>query len=276
MIFARPMPFKEALKASQVRILMPTSFGTADLAKLDASVLERARFSARVRSAEHLAVIDDGINDLASGQIDLATARLRVKQYLRSTGYKAEEGTAGGLQDFSSDTRIDLQLLTNVQQAQGYGWWKQGQDPDLLDAFPAQEFLRVESRIKPRQDWPQRWDAARAATTTDGATESGSGRMVALKNHPIWVALSRFGTPYEPFDFNSGMGVEDVARADAMDLGIIERDTQIFPEDRPFNADLKASPEIRSERLRALLEQSGVGHFDDQGVFVVGAKGGRD
>jgi hypothetical protein len=31
-------------------------------------------------------------------------------------------------------------------------------------------------------------------------------RMIARKDSPIWEALSRFGTPYPPFDFNSGCG----------------------------------------------------------------------
>lgn len=273
-MFAAPMPFKDALDQAQAKTLLPTSLGTRDLQKLSVDIRERARFSAKVRLVEHLSVIDDGVNDMAAGQLDLASARLRVKQFLVRTGYKAPEGKEGGLQDFSSDKRINLQLLTNVQQAQGYGWWKQGQAPDILDAYPAQEFLRVEARLNPRNDWKDRWDYARLTTSTRGATAGKSGRMVALKNHPIWVKLSRFGTPYEPFDFNSGMGVEDVSREDAMALGVIDRDTQIFPQERPFNGDLQATPEVRSEKLRSLLEQSGVGRFTRDGVFVANQKKG--
>jgi hypothetical protein len=33
------------------------------------------------------------------------------------------------------------------------------------------------------------------------------GRMIALKSDPIWTAISAFGTPYPPFDYNSGMWV---------------------------------------------------------------------
>ena len=35
--------------------------------------------------------------------------------------------------------------------------------------------------------------------------------MVALKEDPVWTRISRFGQPWPPFDFNSGMGVEDVS-----------------------------------------------------------------
>lgn len=275
MSYSKPQPYKQALDASQMKTLMPTGLSSAQLAKIPAAVLERGRFSARVRSAEHLSIIDDGVNDLVAGKIDVATARLRIKQYLAKVGYQPDPEDAGGLKDFSSDERIDLQLLTNTQQAQGYGWWKQGQDPDLLDAFPAQEFLRVESRVKPREDWPERWNAARAATSTEGATHASTGVMAALKNHLIWTELSRFKTPYEPFDYNSGMGVEDLDRDRSIELGLIDRDTQIFPQDRPFNADLKATPEIRNERLKGLLEATGVGRYDKDGVFVAKPKKGK-
>ncbi len=274
MKYSAPMPFKDALDQSQAKTLLPTSMGTADLAKHGPDILERARFSAKVRSAGHLAVLDDGTNDMVAGQLDLASARLRMKKFLAGSGYKPKAGQEGGLQDFSSDRRINLQLLTNVQQAQGYGWWKQGQDPVLLDAFPAREFLRVEARLNPRDDWKDRWNYARLTTTTRGATSAGSGRMVALVGHPIWAKLNRFKVEYEPFDFGSGMGTEDVARADAVALGVIDRDTQIFPQERPFNRDLQASPEIRSDKLRSLLENSGVGRFNRDGVFVATTKGG--
>lgn len=278
---SRILPFKQAVTASQQRVLLPTTMRTREAEQLvadgHAAVLERARFSAGVRKVEHLAVIDDGINDLVVGTTDLATQRLRVKQFLRSTGEHVGEPGSGGLTDLGSDRRINLQLQIGVQQAQGYGWWKQGQQEDLLYAFPAREFIRVEDRKVPRGDWPERWNAARAATTTDGATDSASGEMVALVNHPIWSTppLSRFGTPHEPFDYGSGMGTEDVDRARTIALGLMNEDTHVFPQDRPFNADLKASLDVRSEKLRALLEETGLGKYDGAGVFVATPQGGR-
>lgn len=274
MKFSAPRPFLEALNASQVKALLPTSLGSADLAQLHPGILDRARFSAKVRSAAHLQVLDDGTNDIAAGQLDFATARLRLKQFLGASGCQAPEELRGTLQDFASDARTNLQLRMNVQMAQGYGWHIQGQDPDLLDAFPAREFLRVEDRDQPRTNWPERWNAARAATVTDGATDAASGRMVALVGHPIWKELNVFGHEYEPFDYGSGMGTEDVSRADAIALDLIGRDTRIFPQRDAFNDELQASPEIRSDHLRSLLEESGVGRFNARGVFVH-AKGGR-
>ncbi|MCX6952916.1 MAG: hypothetical protein NTV51_12240 [Verrucomicrobia bacterium] len=274
MKYSKALPFKQALNASQVKTLLPTDFTSAQLQQLRGDILERGRFSARVRSVQHLDVIDQGINDLVAGATDLATQRLAVKRFVQGTGYMAPEDKRGGLQDLASDARINLQLRIGTQQAQGAGWWQQGQDADLLYAFPARAFVRVEAREKPRDNWPQRWNEARANTVTDGATDSASGEMVALEGHPIWIALSVFKTPYEPFDFGSGMGREDVDRTRTIALGLMSESTVIFPQSRPFNQDLKASPEVRSSRLRSLLESTGIGRFDQDGVFVFTGGGG--
>ena len=92
MKYSAPMPLKEAMAFSQAKILLPTSMGTRDLARLKPDIRERSRFSAKVRQVRHLAVIDDGVNDLLEATTDRATARLAVKKFLQGTGYVAEEG----------------------------------------------------------------------------------------------------------------------------------------------------------------------------------------
>jgi hypothetical protein len=137
----------------------------------------------------------------------------------------------------------------------------------VLDQWPAQELIRViDSRVK--RDWPARW--------AEAGGEFFGPRMVALKNDPIWTRLSRFGLPYPPFDFNSGMDVRDVDRDEAMALGLIDRDTQIAPQSRDFNTDLQASPEVRDAALKeALAEQlKGIGAFIGGVLRFVGTGGG--
>ena len=259
MIYSKPMPFAEAQAASDLKTILPTSMTSAELAQLSADIRERARFSAQVTLAEHLDVIDTGISDVLEGKSNVAVARSAVKQFLDSVGYQPAAGTEGGLTDFSSDERINLQLTMGIQMAQGYGQWTQSQDSAILDAFPADEFVRDQSRLHPRTNWPQRW--------LDAGGQFFGGRMIALKNDPLWVKLSAFGLPYPPFDYNSGMGLRDVSRSEAMQLGLIDRDTQIKPQKRNFNADLQSSPEIQSAHLRELLDASGVGKFSADGVF---------
>lgn len=41
--------------------------------------------------------------------------------------------------------------------------------------------------------------------------------MIALKSDRVWTNFSRFGRPYPPSDFGSGMGVEDIDRDEAFE-----------------------------------------------------------
>ena len=104
--------------------------------------------------------------------------------------------------------------------------------------FPAQELIRLwepQGGPQARRDWAQRW--------IDAGGISRGGRMIAPKDSPIWThpALSRFGHPYPPFDYNSGMGLEDVARDEAEDLGVIPRGAKVQPQERDYNQALQAS-----------------------------------
>lgn len=270
MRYPRPIPFREALDHGRLKTLLPTDLSSAELAQIPADILARGRFSARVRLASHLDVIDQGATELAAGTIDVATARLRVKQFLARIGYQPDPEKRGGLEDFSSDQRIDLQLTMNAQEMQAAGYDAQGQDADLLWAFPAREFVRVEAREEPRENWPQRWNLARSQTTAEGATDADSGVMAAVVNHPLWAALSVFGRPTEPYDYGSGMGQEDVMRRRAVALDIIRPDTVVPPRRTPLNAGLQASPGVRSATLRTLLEQTGLGRFDGDVFTFIG------
>jgi hypothetical protein len=243
MIFDSPRPFKEAVQSREVRELLPTDFRTKLLDTLPVELRERAFFSAGVTSAEFLQSASDKIDELLAGTTDRATKRAELKKLLDSLGYHPADGEQGTLTDLSSDDRLNLILDTNLEMAQGYGSWAQGQDEAVLDQWPAQELIRVINSKVPR-DWPARWAAA-------GGNFFG-GRMIALKNDPIWVEISRFGTPYPPFDFNSGMDVTDVDRDEAMALGLIDRDTRVAPQSRAFNDGLEASLGVASTILDAV------------------------
>ena len=259
--FSRPVQFSEALQSREVRSILRTDLTSAQLEQIETAILERATFSARVTNAEYLQEIDDVVAEYTNGQIDLATARLTLKQKLDEIGYQPALDEAGSITDFSSDARTNLVIETGASMAQGYGWYSQGQDPTILNAFPAQELYRVAPRKVPR-NWIVRW--------RDAGGMFFNGQMIALKNAPIWTAISRFGTPYPPFDFNSGMGVRDVDRKTAMDLGLIDLTTQITPEDRGFNDDLQFSPAVRSAALRrrsrkkAIRSRTESFHFEDE------------
>jgi hypothetical protein len=256
MIFRTPIPFREALESRAVRMLLPTEFRTRLLQEIPAALRERAVFSAGVTNAEFLQAADDGINALITGTGDRATQRAELKKLLESLGYQPpSEDERDTLTDLSSDRRLNLILDTGEAQAFGYGSFKQGQQEAVLDMWPAQELFDTNPGLaENRRNWAKTW--------SDNGGVFYGGRMIALKNDPIWTAISRFGTPYPPFDFESYWDVRDITRREAIELGVIERDTVIFPQDRGFNSDLQATPEVRSSRLADALQQS----LQDQGI----------
>jgi hypothetical protein len=243
MIFATPLPFEEAIQSREVRQILPTDFRTALLQQIPAELRERAFFSAGVTNAQFLDEASRKIDALVAGKADRATMRTELKQLLDSLGYQPVEGEEGTLTDLGSDDRLNLILDTNLEMAQGYGQWKQGQDPAVLDQWPAQELVRVIDSKEPR-DWAQRW--------ADAGGSFYGGRMIALKNDPIWVEISRFGLPYPPFDFNSGMRVADIDRDEAVELGVISDDAQIAPQDRGFNDGLETSLGVGDDIAQAV------------------------
>jgi hypothetical protein len=212
--------------------------------------------------------LDEVLDRYIRGEINLATARLALKQKLAEIGYQPSEEEAGTLTDLSSDERINLILKMQSGFAYGYGNWMQGQHPAILDRWPAQELYRAYNRKTHRQWSGTDTDNIIKGEPPEGRwadaggqffdSESGDAkRMIALKNAPIWTAISRFGLPYPPFDFNSGMSIRDIKREEAMKLGLIDRDTRIQPETRDFNQDLKYTADIRNAALRQAVEDFG-------------------
>lgn len=277
MTLSSPTPFREAIAQLAQREIMPTSLDTAGLRLLDRNVRERSFFSARNLLTDLLDAEKKKIELIlnpaqiqrpdritptnpegwVSQGIDYATARSEIKQLAAQLGYQPDPDLRGGLQDLSSDARINLVLKTNVQLAQGYGYKMRGQAPGVLDEYPAWELIRAEDREVPRgyrrkgtmivpvpeESWPARW---RRAAESTGKTEGDgwvitSGRMVAMKNHPIWMALGNsalfddaLDTDYPPFAFNSGMWVEDVAWDELAEVGLGAGQTPPQPMDDFF------------------------------------------
>lgn len=273
MIFSAPVPFEDALAAAEARSLLPTTGTTAELQQLDSAIKRRALFSATVDLAEPLQKLDDGIDAILRGETDQATVRLEMKKLWEKLGYVPDPEQAGGLRDLSSTTRINLQLETNIETARGYGHYKAGQQAAVLDEWPAQELFRAFNPKGSMRNWAERWAQA--------GGEFFGGRMIALKTDEVWHRLGDpnlfrdgLGNPYPPFAFSSGMDVRDIDRDEAVQLGLIDADTQLEPDDEiDFNADLQASPDVRGENLRAMIEATGLGAFDHDGTFYFRPEG---
>jgi hypothetical protein len=191
---------------------------------------DRAFFSARVQDLRFLAEARRQVEGLAEARISRTEARDALQKLLGSFGDTSRD--PGDLTDLGSESRLNLILDTPLEQAQGYGRFLAEQDPAALDAYPLWELVRDEGREEPR-DWAARWAAA-------GGTFFG-GRMIALKSDPVWAAISRFGTPYPPFDFNSGMGVRSLDRTTAEELGFLQPGEPVTPIAAGFNDSLQAT-----------------------------------
>lgn len=263
MIINKPATFSEAVNLLLKKKLMPTRMSTATLDGVAAGIKRASMFSARVNNATFLQRASDLIARIVEPQaggggrasyMDQATARMILKDYLKSISYQPPAtrltGAAEQMTDLSSDPRLNLIIKTNVRMAQGFGQHQQANDPDVLDAYPAQELVRQGWRKVPR-DWLKRWQDA-------GGTLYG-GRMIARKDDPIWTKISRFGNPYPPFDFNSGMSVRPVGRRLAIQYGVIAKGDSVSPTKVTFAKQpagtLKGlSQDITTALQRALLE----------------------
>ena len=107
-------------------------------------------------------------------------------------------------------------------------------------------------------EWQARWREAGAAVNWEGAHRK---QMVALKTSRIWMRLSRFGTPWPPFDFGSTRELEDVWRDEAEQLGLISPDERIAPTmEKDFNDELEARASLISAPQMRWLKDS----FGDQ------------
>ena len=113
--------------------------------------------------------------------------------------------------------RQRLILETNVNKAAGYAWHESVRG-DVGN--PAQELVRFESARVPR-DWKTRWRNAWASLPASERRKALPDRMIALTECAIWRALSRWGDPYPPFDYNSGMDVVPVDYETAVSLGLL-------------------------------------------------------
>ncbi len=248
------MPQQAAGKVRSKQVT-PRAMSTAQWDLVDAQIRERAFFMAGVDNARILSAFQHVAHEIAAGRMSLPEGRRKLREFLAAIGYEPAADDVGTLKDLTSRRRLDVALQTNADLAAGWAQRKAG----LLDiANPGQELYRAKQARVPR-DWASRWAEAAAAVNWEGVARGG--QMVALKTSPIWVELSRFGYPYPPFDFNSGMWVRPVSDDDCEALGLLVDeewlDKQLAAAEEGLNEGTEAdcsdmSAEVLAELDRAL------------------------
>lgn len=263
MTLSAPMPFAEALDRLERRRTLPTALSSREIRqRIEAGIRRASLFSARTLLPVYIEEIRSTVESILNPRVgdrigeggapitegmNLADARLQLGRLLQRLGYQPDPDKRGGIEDLSSDARLELVVRTNVEISQGYGQWLQGQDQDVLDSYPAQEFYRI-AKGRTSRDWARRWRAAAGAVGDHDATRilEETGKMIARKDSPIWQALGdgaglseedasdALGNPYPPFAFNSQMWTRDVDRDRAVELGLVRSDERLQPQWQDF------------------------------------------
>ena len=233
-----PNDIARQIAALQKAGKLPSGLSQAQTSKL-AKALER--YSGQVSEKVLGGVLDDFQKKIAAAAsvTDPATQR----SLIADLGRHVDEDIAD---------RIRFALKISHEVASGAGQYlNQNLSPEAVDEYPALEFTRLFDRDLPRGEkrgpkgaivedpddaWPARWAAAGDAIEDaddwlpwEGDAQTGRG--VALKSSRIWQALGdgeggytdTLGNPFPPFAFNSGFRTFDVNRAEAEELGLLDK-----------------------------------------------------
>ena len=233
------------------KALVASNLDSKEWNQVQAAFRNRAFFSSQVAQANIIQAMRQRVSEYAKRGVDISEARKLMREDLKRMDYEPESGKEGTIKDLFSKARLDVVMKHNLDQARGMIQRASGMSPGAFAAFPAQEFKRTHARRAQRKDWPERWRKA-------GGKVYG-GRMIALKTDPVWERLSVFGNPFPPFDWGSGMGVIDVDRKTAIELGLVSDEKlreetaalrNAKPEAAKFNDNLQATvPNLRKDSL---------------------------
>jgi len=155
-------------------------------------------------------LIEPIIAEHTMGSTDHVATRQRIKAALTPNGELPYFEIGGVRQELDSEW-LDMVVKTNTDLVCGHCSFVHGMDPEVLDAYPARELIQVKSGTEP-YNWKIRW--------VESGGKIHGGRMIALKDDPVWLKLSDFGHPHPPFSFESGMDMVDVSRVEAVELGL--------------------------------------------------------
>lgn len=247
----RPIPFQEAIEKLGTRSPIGSQFLSAEWADVPVELRERAFFSSRIESARFLqrardviaAFLQSSRETLPDGQTALKVGSRAdfVKQMQDFLAREGVERSSGDVRDITSERRLGLIFNVQTQAAQDFGYRKQGMDPDVLNEFPAQRFIRVRDVHEPRLNHAQ------------------YENQVYLKTDPIWVRINAdFGVPWGPWGWGCGHDVEDVDRDEAERLGLLKPGDVLTPPEESFNTNLGASEKtMEPDLIEKLLAEFG-------------------
>ena len=279
-LLIKPLKFLSAINRLGKKKPVAKRLSSKQWAAMPTQIRERAYFTSNVESMKFLNRSQKMIKDYLSGAREMVTTPdgrrvsalkktsradfvYEMQKLAKQTGMgnvlpPGEDMSRDMItrtKDIASETRLKLIFDTQTQQAQSYGYYKQGQDPAILDAYPAQRFIRAEQRKVPRPLHKKNRNEVRRKDDME-----------------FWLrmndqSIGGFGVPFGPWGFNSGMDVEDVRRDKAIQMGLIAKNEQVLPPDDTFNKGLKAAADVEPEFLKKFLDKMGKDAYTN-GEFV--------
>ena len=232
------------------KALVTTGLSSAEIDLVRAGFKDRAFFSARCESVRHLQTaqkqVADWLGSVKREDGALTTRASAISSIMESARKEGIATGTGKVSDPGSVARAKVVVDTNADLARGYVGYVAGASTGARMAFPSVELVRGEER-QTRRDWVSRWKAA--------GGKLYNGRMICLKGDSVLVGISRFGVPYAPFDYGSGMVLDEVDYDTCLELGVI---TEAYkPEGdivQDFNATLEADMAFKGPEDKLLLD----------------------
>ena len=231
-------PFTDAVKYLTSQTPKGSPYKSAEWTDLAPDVRTKSFFSARVENVRFLDRGQSLLGEFLNKQTEEVTNSKGVKSTRIKVGSRADfvrkirefqiaEGMATekdflgsqtNIRDIRKLSRLQLIFDTNIKQAFGFGKYKQGMNPVVLNAFPAARFVRLPGSREPRP------------------RHTASQEMVRLKtDNDFWALyqnaadIGGFEVPYAPFGFNSNMSQRDVSRKTAEKLGLVKKGERVKP-----------------------------------------------
>lgn len=274
----------DAWKLADGKLSIPSELRTAEVAALPQWLRERIFYMAGVAHAETLDEFRREVESIAAGGASIPEAERRLSELLVASGYKPLPGQEGTIKDLRSWRRMRVALRTNVELLQGWGQKQRGLTRAGMMAFPAWELIRVMPRSAPR-NWdgnaPSKQDPAARWTLAGGTFYAG--RMIALKDSPVWLELGSFsdglGVDYPPFAWGSGMGWKAIGFREAKALGVLPEGWMPPPRQPAAspNATLQSKPEVTDAGIREDLARrlQGLAEWRDDVLVFTDPNGSR-
>uniref|UniRef100_UPI0032B16530 hypothetical protein n=1 Tax=uncultured Limnobacter sp. TaxID=199681 RepID=UPI0032B16530 len=175
-LLIKPEKFMEAIRKLGRKKAIAKKLSSKQWAAMPTQIRDRAYFTANVESMKFLNRSQKMMKDYLSGAREMVTTpdgrrvsalkKTSRADFVYEMQKLAKETGLGDVlppgedmsrdmitrtKDIASESRLNLIFDTQTQQAQAYGYYKQGQDPAILDAYPCQRFIRAEQRKEPRR-----------------------------------------------------------------------------------------------------------------------------